>query len=170
MKLFWAADVHGIGRNYGYSIHAKKMKEALAGLGVEITSDPRDAVGAAVHIVPQSYFRPIPGKRNILFTCCEMTEPTKWDDVAKLADLLVCPCEHNRAVFSRYYPGPIEVCPEGVDSELFPFRERKTPGPGEKFRFCLPAISGTRAKVSALSSPHGRAGSMTECRPIASSM
>src|SRR4030042_6111781 len=51
-------------------------------------------------------------------------------------DVLVVPCEHNRRVFGESYPDlPIEICPEGVDGERFPFMERHAPAPGEAFRF-----------------------------------
>ena len=134
LKILWAVDGYQFnGGGYGFSIHRLKMRQALAAAGITLCFDPKDDFDVAVHIVRPDYFRPISGKCNLLFTVCEMTEPTV--DLSAHPDVLVVPCEHNKNVFAKHYPGPIEICAEGIDPALFPFYQRKEPEPGEPFRF-----------------------------------
>ncbi len=121
LKILWAVDGYQFaGGGYGFSIHRLKMKEALIAAGVKICFDQEEDFDIAVHIVRPDRFKPVQGKRNLLFTPCEMTAPTV--PLSARPDILVVPCTHNKDVFSKYYPGlTIEVCPEGVDSDLFPF-------------------------------------------------
>ena len=135
MKLLWAVDGWRAGNAYGMSVHRRKLKEALLAAGVTITVDPRDDFDLAVHVQVPNHFEPIPDKRNLLFTATELSEPLVWGETVKEAAVLCVPCEQNRAVVKKYFAGPVEVCPEGIDPVLFPFHERKQPGPDETFRF-----------------------------------
>lgn len=133
MKLFWAFDGFGTGGGYGMSIHRLKMKQALQVAGIELTFDPQDSYDLAVHFIRPDYFAPIPRKRNLLFSACEMTDLTV--PLSADPDVLVVPCKHNKVVFGKHFSGPIEICPEGIDPLLFPCHERKAPEDGQRFRF-----------------------------------
>ncbi len=100
------------------------MKTHLVKAGVELTED----ADIAVHIVVPTGFTPVPGKFNVLFTMYEaMTLPKDWIDPINKADLIVVPCEHNKRLFRKYTDLPIEVCPEGIDPEMFKFYQREFP-------------------------------------------
>lgn len=133
LKLLWAHDGFWRSSAFGMSIHRKKMKDALLTASVEIMLDPADTYDLAVHFIRPDCFKPIPGKKNLLFTACEMEEPAV--PLSAAPDVLVVPCEHNRRVFGKHFAGPIEVCPEGIDPALFPFYQRQAPDPDEVFRF-----------------------------------
>jgi len=135
MKLYWAAHAWAIGEAYGYSLHNKKLRESVADVGVTITSDPNDDYDLAIHITTPDIFRPVSGRKNLLFTQIEMSEPFLWSETVQQAVALVTSCKHSRDVLSRYYIGPIEICPEGIDPLAFLYVERKAPSAGEPFRF-----------------------------------
>ncbi len=148
LKILWAVDGYQFsGGGYGFSIHRLKMKEALIAAVVNLCFDPRDDFDLAVHIIRPDRFCPIPGKKNLLFTACEMTAPTV--PLSADPDILVAACTHSRSVFSKYYPGLIiEVCPEGIDPALFPFYQRSEPAADEPFRFLFVGnIADTRKGV-----------------------
>ena len=134
MELAWANNTWAIGDCYGYTLHSKKLKEAVEAAGVAITLDPKDA-DLVVHVTTPDLFRPVPGKRNLLFLQVELSEPFIWSETVEQADLLVTSCKHSRDVLVRYFPGPVEICPLGVDVALFPYFERKAPAPGSPWRF-----------------------------------
>jgi len=113
-----------IGNAYGYTSHARHLKEACARAGV--FNDPDSKI--AVHIITPDKFQPIPNKKNILYTMYECTTlPSDWIDAIQYADLLIVPCKQNKELFANYYKGPIEVVWEGVDVFDFPYVERKMP-------------------------------------------
>ena len=106
LKILWAVDGYQFnGGGYGFSIHRLKIKQALVAAGVTLCFDQKDDFDIAVHIVRPDYFNPVPKKRNLLFSPCEMTAPTV--PLSARPDVLVVPCAHNRSVFSKYYPGLI---------------------------------------------------------------
>ena len=130
LRLLWAFQMMGIGSAYGVATHANRMRDALSAAGVLVFSSDDDC-DIALHFTQPELFSPLPGRKNLLFCTCEMSEPT--DAFAARPDLLVVPCEYNRQVFSRYYDGPIEVSPEGVDPVAFPYHERHAPCADEPF-------------------------------------
>lgn len=121
MKLCWASDYWvGAGNAYGYSVHSRMMKEHTARL-IELNDD----APMALHIQSGDNFRPIGGKKNLLFTMFEANQlPAVWLPRIRQADVLIVPCEHNKRVFRKYYDREIYVCHEGVDLEVFPYMER----------------------------------------------
>ncbi len=124
------------------SVHRRKLKDAVMAAGVHVTVDPREPHDLAVHVQIPNRFSPIPGDRNLLFTATELTEPLAWGNNVSEAVMLVVPCEYSRKVCQRYFPGPVEVCPEGIDPALFRYHERSQPGPGP-FRFLFVGNGGT---------------------------
>ncbi|MBE3063946.1 MAG: glycosyltransferase, partial [Spirochaetes bacterium] len=140
MRLLWADDQRTFaGAKYGFSIHSLKMRQALTAAGVTIYSNPSevDASVIAVHIQTPDHFRPIPGRRNLLFTMNEMTPAHKQirAEAAKLADIIVTPCAFCAREYAQFCSAPIHICPEGVDPALFPHHARAEPGPDKPFRF-----------------------------------
>jgi len=146
VKLLWINNQFATGPYYGYSIHNHKMKQALLEAGVAITADPSEDFDIAIHITNPHFFKPIPGKKNLLFTQVEMSEPFEWSETVGLADLLVTSCTHSREVLARHYTGRIDICPEGVDPSLFPCWTRRAPSPDEPFRFLFFGYLGERRK------------------------
>ncbi len=112
------------GNGYGYSMHTKMLHEACLRAGS--TDDYR--AQTAIHIITPNKYHPIPGKRNVLYTMYECTTlPDDWIEPIQGADLIVVPCRQNRDLFKQYTKAPVEVCWEGVNTEAFPFVERKMP-------------------------------------------
>lgn len=135
MKLLWAANKTETVYGYGFLIHSKKLREAIEAAGVKVTLDPTDTFDLAVHVQRPDYFEPVPGKKNVLFTQTEFAAPLVWGNQNQFADCLVTSCKSSAQTMARLYKGPVEVCPLGVDTELFPFFQRQAPGPGERFTF-----------------------------------
>ena len=124
MKLCWGTNWDLRGNGYGYTTHCQKMRTNLERIGVEMS----DGADVAVHIIVPTNYVPIGGKFNVLFTMYEAESlPREWIEPLQHADLLVVPCEHNRHLFARYFKGPIEVCQEGIDADLFRFHQREVP-------------------------------------------
>ncbi len=142
MKLLWVSDAFLNGPSFGYSVHSRKLRDALIAAGVTMTADPMEA-DLAVSVTWPTNFQPVEGLRNLLFTQAELTVhpavPEVWERIqaASGADMLVTSCTHSAKVLAQYYPGPIEVCPLGIDPLKFPFHQRKEPSSlrGERFRF-----------------------------------
>lgn len=125
MRLHWASLWQSVGIGFGYSTHQQMLLRAVRKAGVEITPD----ADVAIHINTCDTFKPIPGKRNVLYTMYESTTiPDSWIAPLAGADLIVVPCTHNKALFAQYTDRPIEVCWEGVDTDVFTFKERTFPG------------------------------------------
>jgi glycosyltransferase involved in cell wall biosynthesis len=134
MRIFWAKDFFESGGAFGYSIHNKRLKEALLAAGAEITLDPTTGADIAVHITTPPLFKPVAGMKNLLFYQVECSEPTEWSETVKDADILVTSSRHGKAVLSKYFKGPVEVCPLGVNAEHFPFYQRKAPDTSKPYR------------------------------------
>lgn len=135
MKLCFAVTGYQKGRGYGYKMHETKLREALIEAGVEITFNRDEPYDCAVHIQRGRGMTPVPGKRNILFSQVEFDRCMDWDSNNLLATAWVTSSEHGKEVLSHRFPGPIEVCPLGIDPLLFPYYQRKAPAPGEPFIF-----------------------------------
>lgn len=113
-----------IGNGFGYSTHQRMLRAALERHGVIMSDDSN----VAVHIIVPTGFQPVEGKFNILFTMYECnTLPDEWVPYVQQPDLIVVPCSHNRRLFQRYTDVPVEVCLEGVDTELFSYEPRQFP-------------------------------------------
>jgi glycosyltransferase involved in cell wall biosynthesis len=125
MKLAWLANINWTpGAGNGYSVHSRKLRQAVEALGVEVTEDPRDRYDLGVYVMRPDYFFPAPGKPSVCFSACEMNAPTVHLSSSPTA--LVVPCEHNRKVWAPFFHGDIHVAPEGF-CELMTYTERKKP-------------------------------------------
>lgn len=124
MRINWANQFNSTGNGYGYTTHARMLRAACERAGVESAEDAE----IAVHIITPDRFKPIPGRINVLYTMYECTTlPKEWRVPLQLTDLLITPCRQNRDFFANYTKVPIEVCWEGVDTELYRYVERKEP-------------------------------------------
>lgn len=124
MRMHWnrVLEMHGIG--FGYTNHQRMLRKHCEEQGVVMD----ESADIAVQIVPAGNYEPVPGKFNVLYTMYEATTiPEKWKRKVKEADLIVVPCSHNKKLFRQYTDVPIEVCLEGVDVDLFTFKEREFP-------------------------------------------
>lgn len=144
MKLFWANSWDLSGIALGYSTHQKMLRKGLERNGVEITEDPKES-DIAIHIVTPEAFIPTPGKFNILYTMYEMTDiPDFWVKPLNAADLIVVPCRYNKTLLRRYTNKPIEVCWEGVDQDIYTYKERTFPRYPEQFWYLFNGASNPR--------------------------
>lgn len=129
MRIAWTSLWETVGVGFGYSTHQRMLLRALRKAGVEIDADAE----IAVHINTVDTFKPIEGKRNVLYTMYESTTiPDTWIAPLAGADLIVVPCNHNKLLFRQYTDRPIEVCWEGVDADVFTYKERSFPGKPNK--------------------------------------
>jgi glycosyltransferase involved in cell wall biosynthesis len=132
IKIHWACNAGdgGYGNVLGYSTHnimLKKYSEKY------FDFDPNAEL--AFHITPADHFKPITGKKNILLTMWEFDElPAGYIKNLPMADMLITPSSYCRDVFQKYYPKKVEVCWEGVEPEMYPYKARKFPERKEKFR------------------------------------
>jgi glycosyltransferase involved in cell wall biosynthesis len=132
MNLFWANIFDCIGNGYGYSMHARMLREACEREGSMHSKDAQ----IAIHIITPDRFHPVPRKINVLYSMYECTTlPKDWKDPLQLPDLLIVPCRQNKDFFANYTQVPIEICWEGVDVEIYKYVERKMPVAPEAFVF-----------------------------------
>jgi len=135
MPLYWATPEHDLVANaLGYNTHNKNMKKHSEPY-FDFTPDAK----IALSIAPGDTYRPVPGKFNVLFTMWELLDvPPPYIEAFANADAIIVPCRFCKDLFSKYYPREkIWVCFEGVDPDVYTFKERKFPNmnAGEKFRF-----------------------------------
>lgn len=135
MKVWWKGKSEAWGNAKGYGVHNDQMLAACERGGMNFVADPQDADVCFQVAVPLTFER-TEGKPNVLFTMYEMDSiPDSWIPIIQKADMLIVPCRHNVAIFRKHYDGPIEVCQEGIDPDVFKLVDRKMPGPKEMFNF-----------------------------------
>jgi glycosyltransferase involved in cell wall biosynthesis len=134
LPLMWCVPPHDYGGNaLGYNSHNSSMMRYSEKYFYYTPKAP-----VALHIVPANFFKPIPGKFNILFTMWEGLDlPPVYKKMLPLADLVVVPCKFCQKIFQPYTPKPVEICWEGTEPMNFPYHERRFPDykKGEKFRY-----------------------------------
>jgi glycosyltransferase involved in cell wall biosynthesis len=117
----------------GYNSHNSSLRKAC-----EEYFDFDVNAPIAITITPADMFTPVPNKKNILFTMWEALDvPRSYLKGLNSADLILVPCEFCREVFAPLTNKPIVVCHEGVDPDVFKFKERTIPNQskGERFRY-----------------------------------
>lgn len=135
VPLFWATPEHDLVANaLGYNTHNKNMRKHS-----EQYFDFTHEADIALSIAPGDTYQPIPGKFNVLFTMWELLDvPPPYIEALANADAVIVPCRFCKDIFSKYIdPSKIWVCFEGVDPDVYTFKERTYPdmAAGEKFRF-----------------------------------
>ena len=136
-KIFWR-DGFQKGVDYGFSVHRRRLRDALLALGADLTFDEDDGADVAAVVTFPLDFRAVPGLPTVAFTQLEISgpkDPLTWFEHISKAAAVVTSCRFSAEAISRHYAGPVSVVPLGVDSARFPFCERKQPGPDEPFQF-----------------------------------
>lgn len=129
MKLYWPDVVECDGNGYGYSSHASNMRREVGKL-VELTPD---ADKAMIITSCDKYLTKIADKKNYLFSMFELSSiPRLYAMNIQKADHLIVPSNFCKDLFEQYYDGPISVCQEGTDTDIFTYKEREF---SEPFRF-----------------------------------
>ena len=130
IKLHWVTKAHNIpGNALGYNQHNVSMRRFS-----ELYFDYTEEADIALTIAPADFFVPVPGKLNILFSMFEFLDlPNSYIQRICRADALIVPSRFCKELFRRYYDGPIYVCQEGIDPQVFPYYERSVPF--GRFRF-----------------------------------
>lgn len=126
MKIHWAHNYTGIGSAFGYTTFAQKLLRELVKKDVEYSRESK----VSVSMMPPYFFQRVRFKKNILFSMFEFDRiPSQWYTLLDRADMLIVPCSHNKRIFSEATDTPIEICPGGVDAELYPYSERSMADP-----------------------------------------
>lgn len=151
MKLHWAFNNAIVaGNGYGYTSASVRLRDAVAGLGAEIT----DSADIAVHFAHPNNFYPVEGKRNVLFTMYEGEPvPPEFERAFALADLVVVPSRFCASLFEpalRRVRKRCSIVPLGFDPERFRYEPRTwQPEDGKPFVFLhLGAVNGRKGTGS----------------------
>lgn len=131
LKLHWNTPIHDLpGNALGYNQHNSMMRKFA-----EAHFDYDESAEIALSITPADFFKPVPGKLNVLFTMWESLDiPNNYLQRICRADVLIVPCRFCHDLFRPHFKGPIYICQEGIDPEKYPFFQRQAPAQGEKFR------------------------------------
>lgn len=134
IKIFWRAPAsNAVANALGYYQHASMMRKYC-----EEYFEYSEKADIALTIVPADQFVPVQGKFNILFTMWECLDvPASYVENLKKADLIIVPSTFCEEIFRPYTNKPIRICFEGIEPDVYQFKERKIPdfSKGEKFRF-----------------------------------
>lgn len=126
----------------GYARLQGLMKTALKTARIAI--DEQSPI--ALHVCPPFNFIPVTGKLNALLTMWE-GESVPPEHIARinLCDILLVPCVHNAALFSRcgVTRPRIELCPLGIDTAFWTPPETEPPRKPFTFLYCANPLSGT---------------------------
>jgi glycosyltransferase involved in cell wall biosynthesis len=129
MKLYWPTPEECEGNGYGYTIHARMMRQEVSKL-IELTPD---ADKAMIITSCDKYLTKVPDKKNFLFSMFELANiPRSYAVNIQKAEHLIVPSNFCKDLFEQYYDGPISVCQEGVDADIFTYKKREF---SEPFRF-----------------------------------
>jgi len=131
IKLHWFTNIKNpYGNILGYATHSRMLKKYS-----EKYFDLDENAKLVLHINPADHFYPLKDKINILFSMWEFDElPVSYIKRLKYADMLIVPSSYCRDVFKKNYNKKVYVCWEGIEPELYPYKERKLPQGNEKFR------------------------------------
>jgi glycosyltransferase involved in cell wall biosynthesis len=128
-SIYFPCIWNGEGNAFGYSVHQKNILKALINQGVKFDYN----ADIALQIMPLNHYKPIPGKKNVVYTMYEFETLHKyWIKKLKDIDLLIVPSGHNKELFEKYTDKPVKVCLEGVDTDFYKYKKREFKSP---FRF-----------------------------------
>lgn len=132
LKVHWVTpEYEGVANGYGYSLHNKMMKKFC-----EPYLEYDDTSNIALQIICGDKFYPVPGKFNVLFTMWEFLDvPNSYIKAFDKADLIIVPSSFCRKLFQKYTDKPIVTCWEGIDPDVYKFKQRRRPVKGERFKF-----------------------------------
>jgi glycosyltransferase involved in cell wall biosynthesis len=131
IKINWfTSHVNPTGNILGYATHNAMLKKYCEPY-FEFDSN----ADLVFQMAPADYFLPFKDKKNILLTMWEFDVlPAAAIKRLKYVDTLIVPSSYCRDVFKKYYHKKVEVCWEGIESDIFSYKERKFPVGSEKFR------------------------------------
>ena len=133
MKVTWAISPDGEsrGNNLGYGSTSKLLKTALSH-HCEIVDDGE----IYFHYCHPFFFKPKPGRKNVLYTMFESPDLTyEFYDAFDAADLIATPSKWCASIFQPATTKEVHVCPLGVDPVEFSFKKRTLPSGNQKFRY-----------------------------------
>lgn len=121
IKIQWVVKEKDlVGNALGYMTHNRFMRQYS-----EPYFEFDDSADIALHIVSADFFKPIPGKFNVLFSMWEFMDlPESYIFALAKADAVIVPSSFCKTLFKRYYDGEIFTCWEGADTHSFPFHDR----------------------------------------------
>jgi len=132
MKVHWVNIPTGnpLGNHVGYSKANARMMRALGEV-----CELDNSADVAVHFLAPLWFSPIDGKKNVLFTMFESDDEDYYLELPEGCDLIVTPSRFCKGIFEKVTDVPVQVCNLGVDPEVFKYKKRTLPKPGQKFRW-----------------------------------
>lgn len=152
MNLDWVTHYEVVpGFGYGYTLTNFRFRDALSSLGVEITRNSK----VAIHLCHPLDFKPVPGKKNVLFTMTEGPPVQDWFvDAFKKADLILVPSEFCYDLFADHRGRkPMFVNKLGFDEKKFKYKSRSW-NFGDEFVFLYLGAPNTRKGWDKLLSAH----------------
>lgn len=127
MKLHWVDYWQRVtgGRLYGYTVSAQFLRLFLLGEGVELT----ESADTAIHYCHPFLYRPIAGKRNLIFTMHESPDLDKdFMRAFENCDGILTPSQFCADVFRKWQRvKPVRVSPLGYSELDYTFKERARP-------------------------------------------
>ena len=134
MKICWGTKPVGNvrGNHVGYDTTNERLMKAVSGYA-EIT----DSAKVAVHYCHPLYFKPIEGKKNIIFTMFEAENAEYFFPQAfEKADMIFTPTKFCQEVFEKITNKKVEVIPLGVNNKKFKYKRRDwDASKSQKFRW-----------------------------------
>ena len=152
MQIDWATHYEVVaGFGYGYTLTNFRFRESLKKLGVEIDSKAR----VALHLCHPLDFKPIPGKKNVLFTMSEGPPVQDWFiEAFKKADMILVPSKFCFNLFEKHKgKKPMFINRLGFDPSLFKYKKRNWKF-GDEFIFLYLGAPNTRKGWDKVMSAH----------------
>lgn len=134
MKICWGVKPLGNtrGNHVGYDTTNERLMRAVSRYA-EIT----DSAKIAVHYCHPLYFKPIDGKKNIIFTMFEADNADYFfPEAFDRAEGIVTPTNFCKDAFIKITDKRVFVVPLGVNNKQFRYKRRQwLPHKGQKFRW-----------------------------------
>ena len=121
---YWDKRIIG-GRLFGYSTASAFLRISLLGEGVELT----EQAGTAIHFCHPFLYRPVNGKRNLIFTMHESTDlDPDFSAAFEKCDGILTPSKFCYDIFRKAQRiKPIRISPLGYSNLDYTFKERSRP-------------------------------------------
>lgn len=152
MLLDWVTHYEVVpGFGYGYTLTNFRFREHLQKLGVVLDKKAK----VAIHLCHPLDFKPVPGKKNVLFTMTEGPPIQQWFvDAFKRADLILVPSQFCFDLFKEHRgKKPMFVNKLGFDETKFRYIDRSWTF-GDEFAFLYLGAPNTRKGWDKVMSAH----------------
>lgn len=134
MKICWGTKPSGTarGNHVGYDTTNDRLMRAVSRY-----AELSDSARVAVHYCHPLYFKPVEGKRNIIFTMFEAENAEYFfPEAFSQADMIFTPTKFCQDVFEKITDKRVVVIPLGVNNKKFKFKQRHwQPDKGQRFRW-----------------------------------